>query len=923
MTLYHTGLVAVVLALSGAASAAVPNPEFEPNESKANATIAASAGSGMAHGDTITGTTTGSTTNTPGLTSADYFRVRTAPQPAGIYRHRLTLTTTGTVGHTGQIRGLTQNTSGAIVPGTDLLLQASTTSTTPARFNQWYGFGRQEELYYRVQGAATTTQPYAAELTTEPVTPLSLSGTLQSGVITITTPPINPSANTALWVYDAAFEPIPGFSSDDPAAPSTSNIASLTRVFTPGTYYLAFSTRFLSNNIVSAQDDRFRSTPLMDFPGSIANSSAAVNGGASNNFPISLTHTGGTLTVTGTRQAYDIVWVRFQVASPVQPTPIVVTPRPSNAVRQASPLSAPPFIGTLAAFVAPGDTPVSTGMLVRANLSAFGGPAAALMADDGIAPDAIAGDGVYTAAVDVTTAAAATYNIPVTATDAQGRSTTVPVPLRVRDGVIPLGTLPSGGTLVGTGEIEPRGIQWFSFTPGFDAVSPRGWIDMFTEIVPGSNVSFPVLGIFDSGGNLLAQDEIDGPGSTAALSFGQVNPARPSTGDGEPFNGRDGSLIAGQMYYLAVTQYRQTFSTPFGATSAGNVAGAVRVFISGQASTSLAASPEMVPSLVAVGGPARPESLLQVTVAGALAPASTGITVAANLSSLGGGSAVPVLDDGQDDDAAAGDGIYTLRVGVAGQSAGRKTIPVTISDAQGRAIVRQVTLTVRADSLTDLGPIVMDGVRRQLVRSVPGTGADWYRLELPEINSADSWLDVFSTATANANVTTNTSIALFRENGTVRYWTFGFQGAEAAAMSFGQTSPTRVYPPLPPLAGEQGGLPAGVYYLVYLPFTGTSYPTVSDGFGVELGNDTPAAVITVSIAGFAPVRCLADVTTDGTIDGSDFIAFINAFGIGDASIDPVADVGGGNDPSRDAGGPDGTIDGTDFIAFINAFAAGC
>jgi hypothetical protein len=920
MTFYHTALVAVLLAVGGSASAFVPNPEFEPNESKATATIAASGGSGMAHGDTITGTTTGTATSTPGIGSADYFRVRTAPQPAGIYRHRLTLTTTGTAGHTGQIRGLTQNTSGAIVPGTDLLLQASTTSTTPARFNQWYGFGRQEELYYRVQGAAATTQPYAAELTTEPVTPLNISGTLQSGVITITTPPSNPSANTALWVYDAALEPIPGFSSEDPAAPSTSSIASLTRVFVPGTYYLAFSTRFLSNNLVSAQDDRFRSTPLMDFPGSIANSSAAVDGGASNNFPISLTHAGGTLTVTGTRRAYDIVWVRFQVASPVQPTPIVVTPRPSNAVRQASPLSTPPFIGTLAAFVAPGDTPVSTGLLVRANLSAFGGPAAAVMADDGISPDPIAGDGVYTAAVDVTTAAAATYEIPVTATDAQGRSTTAPVPLRVRDGVIPLGTLSSGGTLVGTGEIEPRGIQWFSFTPAFDAVSPRGWIDMFTEIVPGSNVNFPVLGIFDVGGNLLAQDEIDGLGSTAAISFGQVNPARPGSGDGEPFNGRDGSLVAGQTYYLAVTQYRQTFTSPFGATSAGNVAGAVRVFISGQANTGLAASPEMVPSLVAVGGPSSPESLLKVTVAGALAPASTGITVTANLSTIGGGSAVTVLDNGQDDDAVAGDGIYTLRVSAAGQSAGLKVLPVTTSDAQGRAVTTQVTLNVRGDTLVDLSPIIMDGVQRQFTRQVTGQGADWYRIELPAIN-ADSWLDVFSTATAN--VTTNTSIALFRENGTVRYWTFGFQGAAAATMSFGQTSPARVYPPLPPLAGEQGDLPAGVYYLVYLPFTGTSYPTVSDGFGVELGNDTPAAVITLSIAGFAPVRCLADVAADGTIDGSDFIAFINAFGIGDAAVDPVADVGGGSDPSRDAGGPDGTIDGTDFIAFINAFAAGC
>ncbi len=59
---------------------------------------------------------------------------------------------------------------------------------------------------------------------------------------------------------------------------------------------------------------------------------------------------------------------------------------------------------------------------------------------------------------------------------------------------------------------------------------------------------------------------------------------------------------------------------------------------------------------------------------------------------------------------------------------------------------------------------------------------------------------------------------------------------------------------------------------------------------------------------------------DGTVDGTDFIAFINSFGIGDASFDSLADIVGGGD---DGLLPDGTIDGSDFIAFINAFAVGC
>ena len=59
---------------------------------------------------------------------------------------------------------------------------------------------------------------------------------------------------------------------------------------------------------------------------------------------------------------------------------------------------------------------------------------------------------------------------------------------------------------------------------------------------------------------------------------------------------------------------------------------------------------------------------------------------------------------------------------------------------------------------------------------------------------------------------------------------------------------------------------------------------------------------------------------DYIVDGSDFIAFINSFSVGDPAIDPLADVAGsGNDGLS----PDGIIDGSDFIAFINAFSEGC
>jgi len=59
---------------------------------------------------------------------------------------------------------------------------------------------------------------------------------------------------------------------------------------------------------------------------------------------------------------------------------------------------------------------------------------------------------------------------------------------------------------------------------------------------------------------------------------------------------------------------------------------------------------------------------------------------------------------------------------------------------------------------------------------------------------------------------------------------------------------------------------------------------------------------------------------DGTVDGSDFVAFINSFSTGDVAADALADLAGGGD---DGSLPDGIIDGSDFIAFINAFSVGC
>lgn len=54
---------------------------------------------------------------------------------------------------------------------------------------------------------------------------------------------------------------------------------------------------------------------------------------------------------------------------------------------------------------------------------------------------------------------------------------------------------------------------------------------------------------------------------------------------------------------------------------------------------------------------------------------------------------------------------------------------------------------------------------------------------------------------------------------------------------------------------------------------------------------------------------------DGSVDGNDFTAFLNAFASGGSVADVVG--GEGNPPG------DGSVDGNDFAAFLNAFSAGC
>jgi hypothetical protein len=299
--------------LSSAASAQTSFPEVEPNSTKQEATPVV----GIVTGDSITGTTTG-TTITSGLATlptADTFKVRTSAQPLGIYRHTLTLTTTGTVGHVGAILGLTQS-NGIINPNSDVAFATSSTVTTPPRFNVWYGFGRQEDVYYRVTGTVSTTLPYVATLTDAAVTPIAVAGLFSPGSVTVSALGQGHNTDTEIYIYDGALNPIPLGHQDDPigtvASPST-----VTLTLAPGTYYVAIADWNTSNNQTDlSPNEQADDDPLLDFPNAIANNTIGLNV----NVQFAVTD-GATSTVVPALRAnpYEIVWASFNVGVPSTP----------------------------------------------------------------------------------------------------------------------------------------------------------------------------------------------------------------------------------------------------------------------------------------------------------------------------------------------------------------------------------------------------------------------------------------------------------------------------------------------------------------------------------------------------------------------------------------------------------------------------
>ena len=93
--------------------------------------------------------------------------------------------------------------------------------------------------------------------------------------------------------------------------------------------------------------------------------------------------------------------------------------------------------------------------------------------------------------------------------------------------------------------------------------------------------------------------------------------------------------------------------------------------------------------------PAGTSVLFTVTVTPGTNPASTGITVTADLSSIGGSAAQTLFDDGTNGDVVSGDNVFSFLATVgSGTSSGAHSITVNVSDSISRTGTTSLALTV-------------------------------------------------------------------------------------------------------------------------------------------------------------------------------------------------------------------------------------
>jgi predicted extracellular nuclease len=230
---------------------------------------------------------------------------------------------------------------------------------------------------------------------------------------------------------------------------------------------------------------------------------------------------------------------------------------------------------------------------------------------------------------------------------------------------------------------------------------------------------------------------------------------------------------AAQPFDASGNTFTFTASIPSGVTAGAKTLRATIRDAEGRSAIATTSVTVVVPTPPSALGAASPASVevtgsttLTVTVTPGTTPPSTGLQVAADLSSIGGSSAQPFFNDGTNGDVTAGDNKFTFTTLVSADTvAGPKSILATVTDAQGRTGATTIGLIV-------VGPAPKGVVISQIYGAGSNSGALFRNdyIELYNSTSADVDLTGWSVQYSSAAGTSWTPTPLTGTIGAGRYF---------------------------------------------------------------------------------------------------------------------------------------------------------
>ena len=396
----------------------------------------------------------------------------------------------------------------------------------------------------------------------------------------------------------------------------------------------------------------------------------------------------------------------------VSGSPIALPTNPAGVGAATPSTVAPGETATLSVVVSLGQNPTSSGVTVTGDLSSIGGSSA----------QAFAFQGGLTFAHDVTVAAGTadgTKTLPITITDAEGRTGSASISLNVFTPPPPVTSVTISQVYGGGGNSGATFTHDFIelFNKSASAVDVTGWSVQYASSGGSTWQTTALSGTIQPGRYYLVQ-QAAGAGGSLSL------PAPNATGS-IPM-----SATAGKVALVASTP-ALTGSCPtgspivdfvgFGATAncfegpgpapapsntnAIHRAGGGAIDTENNAADFAAAVPTprngsgIPPRGVGTASPGVVDSgdvsLLAVTVTPGAFPSSTTVTVTGNLTTIGGSSAQPFVDNGTNGDLTAGDNVFSYLTTVTGTQ-GSKSITATVGDDLGRTSSTQFSVVIAA-----------------------------------------------------------------------------------------------------------------------------------------------------------------------------------------------------------------------------------